>query len=253
LSAERGFAQRLREGETLFAAGVSTSVTATEILAECGFDWLFIDAETAPIAFVDIQHMIRAAQLAGVAGVVRLNNDHAPDIRQVLDMGAAGVIIPQVRSAEQARAVVAAAKYPPLGERGLAAARAQGHGVRLQEYLGVANSETAVIVMVEDREGLEQVGDIAAVEGLDAIFVGPGDLSLSLGCQGQHLHENMRAAFARIAAAARDNRVALGTFPSSREMYGLCLEWGFRLFLAGLDTGWLRSAASARLSEISEW
>jgi 2-keto-3-deoxy-L-rhamnonate aldolase RhmA len=247
------FAQRLRAGERLFAAGVSTSVTAAEILGDCEFDWLFIDAETTPVTFVDIQHMIRAAELAQVAGVVRLNSDHAPDIRQVLDMGAAGVIIPQVRSAEQARAVVAASKYPPLGERGLAAARAQGYGVRLKEYLGKANSETAVIVMVEDREGLEQVEDIAAVEGLDGIFVGPGDLSLSLGCQGQHLHENMRAAFARIASAAAGNGVALGTFPSSQEMYGLCFEWGFRMFLTGLDTGWLRSAASARLSEISKW
>ena len=237
----------------MFAAGVSTSVTAAEILGDCGFDWLFIDAETSPVSFVEIQHMIRVAQLAQVAGVVRLNNDHAPDIRQVLDMGAAGVIIPQVRTAEQARAIVAAAKYPPLGERGLAAARAQGYGVRLQEYLGRANAETVVLVMVEDSEGLEQVEDIAAVEGLDGIFVGPGDLSLSLGCQGQHLHEDMRAAFARIASAAVANNVALGTFPSSQDMYGLCVEWGYRLFLTGLDTGWLRAAASARLTEISKW
>lgn len=253
MTGRRGFAQRLRANEKLFAAGVSTSVTAVEVLGDCGFDWLFLDAETAPLSFADIQHMVRAAQLADVPAVVRLNNDLAQDIRQVLDMGAAGVIIPLVRSAEQARAIVAAAKYPPQGERGAAAARAQGYGARLPEYLATANTETAVIVMVEDRGGLDQVEEIAAVQGLDGIFVGPGDLSLSLGCQGQHLHEDMRAAFSRIARAAKENGVALGTMPSSQEMYGLCVDWGFQLFLTGLDTGLLRSAASRRLTEITSW
>jgi 2-keto-3-deoxy-L-rhamnonate aldolase RhmA len=251
----QAFAARLRAGERLFAAGVVTSVTAVEILGDCGFDWLFLDAETAPFSFADIQHMVRAAQLAGVPAVVRLNNDLPQEIRQVLDMGAAGVIIPLVRSAAQARAIVAAAKYPPQGERGAAAARAQGYGYggHLKNYLATANTETAVIVMVEDRVGLEQVEEIAAVEGLDGIFVGPGDLSLSLGCQGQHLHEDMLSAFSRIAVAARENGVALGTMPSSREMYRLCVDWGFRMILTGLDTALLRSAASARLAEISEW
>ncbi|MGI9292722.1 MAG: aldolase/citrate lyase family protein, partial [Pseudomonadales bacterium] len=97
------FAERLRAGEKLLAASVSTSPVVAEILGECGFDWLFIDAETLPLSMPDLQHLIRAADGNGVAAVVRLNNDDESDIRQILDMGAAGIIIPLVKTAEQAR------------------------------------------------------------------------------------------------------------------------------------------------------
>ena len=152
------FAERLRGGERLLGGGVSTSPVAAEILGDCGFDWLFVDAETLPLSMPDIQHTIRAAQACGVAAVVRLNTDQPGDIRQVLDMGAAGVVIPLVKSVAQARRIVGAAKYPPLGERGMAAGRAQAYGAKLKEYLARANTETAIIVMVEDAEGLAQVG-----------------------------------------------------------------------------------------------
>lgn len=249
------FSERLRAGERLLAASVSLSVDNAELLGNCGFDWLFIDPETLPITREQVQHMIRASTCTGVDAVVRLNSDRPEEIRQTLDMGAAGVIVPLVKTAEQTQAIVAAAKYPPAGERGLAGGRAQGYGygASLQAYVADANQKTAIIVMVEEAEGLGNVESIAAVEGLDGIFVGPGDLSMSLGCLGEHLHDSMRAAYRRIGAAARANGIGVGIFPSSQEMYELCFGEGYRFFLAGLDTALLRNAAAERLKEMRAW
>jgi len=253
MAMSKSFAERLRAGERLLSASVAVSPVAAEVLGQCGFDWLFIDAETLPLTLPEIQNMIRAADGTGTAAVVRLNNDHDAHIRQVLDMGAAGVIIPLVKTAEQTRRIVAAAKYPPLGERGLAKGRAQGYGTSAKQAVERANIETAVIVMVEETQGLSNVEDIAAVEGLDGIFVGTGDLALSLGCLDDPLHANMQAAFKRIGAAAGANGVAVGGFPGSRALYDFCYEQGFRFFLTELDTGLLRNAAQSRLREVSGW
>ena len=247
------FAERLRRRDRLLAAGVGSSAVMAELLAAEGFDWLFIDAETLPLGATDVQHMIWAAGADGAAPVVRLNGDDPGLIRQTLDMGAAGVIVPLVRSADQAKRIVNAAKYPPLGERGIAAARVQAYGGVKADFVACANRETAIIVMVEERDGLESVERIAATEGLDGIFVGPGDLSLSLGCFGEPMHERMRDAYRRIAAAARSNGVALGTFPVSREMHDFCSGLAFSFFLCGIDTGWVRGAAAARLQEMRAW
>jgi 4-hydroxy-2-oxoheptanedioate aldolase len=251
----KSFAERLQTGERLLAASATMSPTAAELLGKSGFDWLFIDAEAHPLTQVDILNLIRAAEGTDAAPVVRMNNDHEADIRQVLDMGAAGVIIPLVKTAEQAVKIVQAAKFSPLGSRGVTAGRSNqyGYGKHLANYIEQANSETAVIVMIEESEGLANAEDIAAVRGLDGIFIGPGDLSISLGYPGEHLHPDMRAAYQHIAACARANQVALGTFPSSREMYDFCHEEGFRFFLTGLDTTFLRTAAVSRLNEMLDW
>lgn len=255
MTGPQSFAQRLREGERLLAASATISPIAAEILGRCGFDWLFIDAEAIPLTAPDIRALIRAAEGTGAAPVVRTNDDNPADIRQILDMGAAGVIIPLVGTAAQTRSIVDAARFAPLGVRGVTAGRAQGYGYasNVADYLQRANDETAVIVMIEDSAGLENVAEIAAVDGLDGLFVGPGDLAISLGCPGQPLHADMRAAYAAISAAARSNGIALGTFPANREMHDLCHDLGFSFFLAGLDTQLLGMAASTKLGDMKTW
>jgi len=255
MARHNSFGERLRAGELLLAASATISPVAAEMLGHCGFDWLFIDAEAHPLSHTDILNLIRAAEGTPAAPVVRMNNDNESDIRQILDLRAAGVIIPLVKTEAQARRIVQAAKFPPFGNRGVTAGRAQGYGYgkKLGEFMEQVNTEIAVVVMVEEEQGLANVERIAAVEGLDGIFVGPGDLSISLGCPGEHLNAEMRQAYARIAAAARANDVALGTFPSSREMYDLCHAEGFRFFLTGLDTAFLRTAAVSRLNEMKSW
>ncbi len=250
---EKSFAQRLRNNERLLAVSASMSPVAAEVVGRCGFDWLFLDAEYLPLSGPDIQALIRGADSTSTPAVVRLNIGHPAEIRQTLDMGAAGVIIPLVQTAEQAHRIVAASKYPPLGERGISGGRAQAYGVNNKAYINTANAETAVIVMIEDKHGLANVEQIAAVEGLDGIFVGTGDLSLSLGCMGEPMHDDMRAAFQKISTAARANNVAVGGFPASRDMYDFCYGLGFRFFLTGLDAALLRTAALKNFNEVSAW
>lgn len=251
----KSFAERLRAGERLLAASATISPIAAEVLGRCGFDWLFIDAEAIPLTAPDIMNLVRAAEGTAAAPVVRMNSDNESDIRQVLDLGAAGLIIPLVRTAAQARDIVRAARFAPLGIRGFTAGRAQGYGYAadMAEYIARANERTAIIVMIEDATGLEQAGEIAAVEGLDGIFVGPGDLAISLGCPGEPLHPDMQAAYRTIGAAAQANGIAVGTFPSGRQMYDLCYEIGYRFFLTGMDANLLGTAARARLEEMRAW
>jgi len=253
--ASKSFAERLRAGERLLAVSATISPVLTELLGHAGFDWLFIDAEAFPLTMPEILELVRGSEMAGTSPVVRMNNDDPSDIRQILDMGAAGIIIPLVKTAEQARRIIDAARFAPLGARGVTAGRSRlyGYGENAADYVARANRETAVIVMVEEAEGLGNVAEIAAVDGLDGIFVGPGDMAISLGCPNEPMHADMQSAFQTIAAAARSNDVAIGTFPSSREMYDLCYEEGYRFFLAGLDTGLIKSAATARLEEIRSW
>lgn len=255
MTRSKTFARRLRAGERLLAASATISPIAAEILGRCGFDWLFIDAEAIPLTAPDIRALIRAAEGTPAAPVVRTNDDDPASIRQILDLGAEGLIIPLVRTAAQARSIVEAARFAPLGIRGVTAGRAQGYGYAgdVADYLKRANDETAVIVMIEDSVGVENVAEIAAVKGLDGLFVGPGDLAISLDCPGQPLHDDMRSAYAAIATAARSNRLALGTFPANREMHDLCRELGFSFFLAGLDTQLLGTAAQARLEDMQNW
>jgi len=255
MSRSKSFAQRLRAGELLFAVSATIGPIAVEILGRCGPDWLFIDAEAIPLTQPDIRALIGAAEGTGAAPVVRTNDDNPATLRQILDMGAAGVIVPLVSTAAQARAIVVATRFAPLGARGVTAGRAQGYGYSadVAGYLAKANEQTAVIVMIEDAAGVENVDEIAAVEGLDGLFVGPGDLAISLGCPGQPLHADMRSAYEAVAAAARRNGIVAGTFPASREMHDLCRGLGFNFFLAGLDTRLLGSAAQGRLDEMKTW
>lgn len=251
----KSFAQRLRAGERLLAVSATIGPIAVEVLGRCGPDWLFIDAEAIPLTQPDIRALILAAEGTGAAPVVRTNDDNPALLRQILDMGAEGVIIPLVGTAAQARAIVAATRFAPLGERGVTPGRAQGYGYSadITEYLATANEQTAVIVMIEDAAGVENVDEIAAVEGLDGLFVGPGDLAISLGCPGQPLHADMRSAYEAISVAARRNHIVAGTFPASREMHDLCRELGYSFFLAGLDTRLLGAAGQGRLDEMKSW
>ena len=253
--ASTSFAEKLRSGERLLAASATISPVVAELIGHAGFDWLFIDAEAHPLTLPEILALIRASETTSAHPIVRTNNDDAADIRQILDMGADGVIIPLVKTAEQARRIVAAAKFPPLGHRGITAGRAQryGYGSNPAKFLANANSGTAVIVMIEESVGLSNVADIAAVEGLDGIFVGPGDLCVSLGCPGEAMHARVRSAYETIAAAATAHNLALGTFPSGKDMYDVCFELGFRFFLTALDTDLIASAADSQLSEFRRW
>ncbi len=236
------FRSRLRRREVLIGTIASLNAPeAVEILASCGFDWLFLESEHAPLGPADLQHLIIAAH--GLPCVVRLPNHDEIGIKRSFDAGAAGIIAPQVNTAAQAAAIVAYAKYPPLGRRGVGVARANGYGYTVAEHVARANDETAVIVQAEHIDAVSNIEAIVQVAGLDAIFVGPYDLSASMGKLGQLDHPEVVAAIARVAQVTLAAGLALGFFATAPEWVTPRMREGFSLVACGVDTLFLRQGA----------
>lgn len=170
----------------------------TEILATGPFDWLCIDLEHTTISIEQCGKIIRVADLAGCPALVRLSSHDPSQIKRVLDAGATGIIAPMVNSPEQAAAIVSAATYPPQGTRGVGLARAQGYGIGFPDYLERTRDELVCIMQVEHIAGVDNLEEIVAVDGVDGFFVGPYDLSASLGYPGQFDHPRVVAALDRV-------------------------------------------------------
>ena len=237
------FRERLRRGDLLVGPMVClSSPEVVEILCGAGFDWLFLEAEHAPASPQTLQHMMIAAR--DTPCVVRLPNHDEIWVKRALDMGAAGVIVPQVNTAEQASDVVRYAKYAPLGQRGVGVSRAHGYGYAVADYIARANQETAVIVQVEHIDAVNNIEAITDVAGLDAVLIGPYDLSASMGKMGQVNDAEVVAAIDTVARTAQRKNLRMGFFGVSVEAVKPRLAEGFTLIAAGVDTMMLGQAAS---------
>lgn len=182
-------AQRLKEKLKNREITIGTWITLghsaiAEILANCPFDWLVIDMEHSVIELSQVQQMIQVISLSGKVPLVRLPDQSPTFIKRVMDAGAAGVVVPNVKTVEEAHAVVAAVKYPPDGVRGVGLARAQGYGFDFNEYKSWVNEGSIVIVQIEHYLGVENLKGILAVPGIDGIIIGSYDLSGSVGIPG---------------------------------------------------------------------
>jgi len=171
-------------------------------------------------------------------------------IKKVLDLGAHGIIVPQVNTAEQAARVVRAARYPPEGARGVGLARAHGYGQRFKEYLESANREVAVIVQAEHADAVENIQSIVQVPGVDAVLLGPYDLSASLGKMGKIDDALVVAAIRRVTDTCRAAGMPLGYFGVTAAAVRPYAAQGYTLIVAGVDTTLLGGAARALLAEL---
>lgn len=209
---------QLRQGKAVFGVSVMIpSVQIVEMVGRLGFDWVLIDCEHGSISLETVELMAMAAQASGLTPIVRPPENDAEIILQYMDRGVMGIQAPHVSTAEEARAVVAAVKYYPLGMRSLAVGTRAAHygfNLNLHEYATQANNETLVCVQIEDQAALANISAIAAVEGIDVMFVGPSDLSQSLGQPGNSGHplvqKAIRTAFGSIAAAGKPAGTAGG-------------------------------------------
>ncbi len=245
------FVEALRGGRMLLGALVSVrSAEVAEALALCGFDWLFVDMEHSLIDVAAMQGMVQA--VAGRAFVVSRLPGHAPEhFKKALDTGCDGVIVPMVNSAAEARAAVLAAKYPPLGARSAGMGRAQGYGAYFGAYTQTANERTALIVQVEHKDAVAGIEGILAVEGVDGVFLGPYDLSGSMGMLGQVGHPEVVAAMDTVRAACKAKGMPLGIFCATVEQAAVEIERGATLVVAGTDLGMMMGAARAGLERLS--
>jgi 2-dehydro-3-deoxyglucarate aldolase len=245
------FRTRLRSGERLIAPLLTlNSPPVVELLAEIGFDWLFIDAEHSPLDTAQMQALMQAA--GATPCVVRLSASDEMHVKRALDIGAAGIIAPQVNSVDHAQRIVQAAKYAPLGQRGLGIARAHRYGLRVREYMQSANDDTAVIVQAEHKDAIAHMRDIVRVDGIDGVLIGPYDLSASLGRPGAVDHPDVRDAIARVRDACREAQIPIGIFGVTADAVKPYIEQGFTMIVAGVDTVLLAHASSALLTAVRE-
>lgn len=161
------------------------SAMVVEIACAAKPDFVCIDMEHGPVSYQDTEHMLRAATVWGIPALVRVCAPDPAAIGQVLDAGAAGVLVPRVSSTEEARRVVAAARFPPEGRRGVGPGRAAGYGRSIPAYLETARAQTVVAIQIETIEALDDLDSILAVPGIDLVFIGPGDLGVSLAASGR--------------------------------------------------------------------
>lgn len=221
----------------------------TEIMGSVGFDFVMLDAEHSPLSPLHMEHLARTAELTGIVPLVRVPGVARTDICRLLDAGAAGIIIPDVRRVEEVAQAVACARYAPQGNRGLSLPRQSGFGaMAVEEFLPFANAQLLVTVQIETVEALEAIDDILAVPGVDVALLGPLDMSAALGVTGQLNHPQMTDARQRIVAACRKAGVAAGTFALTPEQVGGLVEEGFRFLLPGVDLMFLRHSAATALA-----
>ncbi len=243
------FAERLRAGESLFGTFVkSPDFRATEILGEIGFDFVVIDQEHAALNRESIDTIILAALSRNMAPLVRVGDPSDSNIMAQLDAGASGILVPHVLSAEKAANVVAACRYAG-GRRGFSRTGRAGNysGVSTKDHLASQDGNILCIGMIEDPEAIEAIDDIAAVKGLDALFVGRGDLSVAMGEDGQTADAVLEATNRVIFAAAKAGKPVMMLAADDKDQAALTAA-GVHAFLTGSDQGFLRKAATAALA-----
>lgn len=224
----------------------SSSPLVAEICAGSGLDWLLIDAEHGPNGLESILAQLQAIAAYPITPMVRIPSDDAVIVKQVLDLGAQNLLVPMVSSADQARAVVAAAHYPPRGRRGVGSALSRSaRWNRVAGYLPDAGEHVSVTVQVETADAVDAADQIAAVDGVDAVFVGPSDLAASMGLLGQQTHPDVVAAVHRAFEAVRaaGKPVGVNAFdPQAAQEY---LDAGASFVLVGADVALLARGSEA--------
>jgi len=220
-------------------------IAVVEILAQAGFDYLLIDGEHAPIPPAALPPLALAAERHGCPIVYRVQANRSDLIKAALDVGVDGLMVPLVETPAEAAAIVEAAKYPPMGRRGFGPWRASNYYLDLPAYQAVANQRVAIIPQIESAKAVEHAAEIAAVPGIDALFIGPADLCGSLGVPVGSIEPKFTAALAKVIAAGKQTGRAVGIDAVSPEKFALFAKMGFTLFTYGSDLGYLAEGAKA--------
>ena len=211
------------------------SPTIAEIASLSGFDWIMIDMEHSAITIPDVQLMTVAAQPRSKV-IVRPPGHDRTTIGRILDIGCDGIMVPMVNNVHIAKAVIAAAQYPPQGNRGMTIGRAHGYGHHTASYLHQANAEVDIILQIEHMDGVANLDGILQIQGFTAILIGPNDLAGSMGLPGQIDHPKVQQAISHIIQKCQQAGVPFGIFGSNASFLMPYLGQGCRYPLLGLDS-----------------
>lgn len=233
------FTDRLRNRQPVVGTWISIGHPAVaEIAGRMGYDFGLIDTEHTTISLETLQSMVHALEATDgtTSPVARVPWNDDVRIKRVLDTGVSGIQVPMIETRRAAEEAVAATRYPPEGNRGIAGSRAAGYGLDLEEYVTGANDRIAVVLQIETERGVENSGAIADVDGVAALFVGPADLSADLGIFGEWDTERFNDALDDVVEAAHAADTAVGTLALQPEDVSDRIEQGFDFVIAGKDT-----------------
>ena len=252
MSSNPSFRSRVLAGEWVSGTFINLgSALTAEIAARAGFDWIMLDYEHGPGSEETLLHQLQAVSGFGVATVVRIAENESPRFKRALDLGAGGVMVPYVNNAEEARAAVASVRFPPRGIRGVSKFnRAAGFGQNFDDYYQHAHERLVTMAQIETPEALENLDEIAAVDGVDVLFVGPLDLSTNLGIQGQFDHPIFVEARQKVAIAARKAGKAAGILATAAAQIPVLRAEGYTAMAFGSDGGAVTSGLQQSLSAL---
>lgn len=247
------FKRRLLAGESLIGLWCSLpGGYAAEAVAGAGYDWLLFDTEHSPGDPLTALQQLQAVAPYAVSAVVRPAANDPVLIKRFLDLGAQTLLIPMVNTAEEACAAVRAMRYPPHGIRGVSALTRATRFGRVSNYATRAEEELCLLVQVETREALENIELIAAVEGVDGIFIGPADLAADLGHVGQAGHPNVVSAVAHSITRIKAAGKAAGILTPDPAFAQKCIEQGTTFTAVGIDAGILARQSEGLLARFRD-
>ncbi len=226
--------------------------SVAEIMAKAGFDWLVLDTEHSVLELSEVQAIIQVLDGQQCPAIVRLTSNHPDQIKRVMAAGASGIMVPMIKSAEDARTAVDAVYYPPDGTRGVGLARAQGYGASFQAYRQWLRDNAVVIAMIEHIQAIEDIDAILSTPGIDAYIIGPYDLSGSMGRPGELEHPDVQAAIRQILQAGIRHHKAGGVHVIEPDpaMLQQRIEQGFTFLGYSLDIRMLDSLCRNHLNII---
>ncbi|MFV0320168.1 MAG: HpcH/HpaI aldolase family protein [Microbacterium sp.] len=224
----------------------SGSPLVAEICAGSGMDWLLVDGEHSPLGLESIVAILQASAPYPITPVVRVPSADPVTLKQVLDLGAQNVLVPMISSGDEARAVVEAVRYPPRGRRGVGSALARSaRWNRVDDYLANADEHVSLTVQIETASGVDAAAEIAAVDGVDAVFVGPSDLAASMGLLGEQSHPDVTAAVLRTFAAVHAAGTPVGVNAFDPTMAQSYVDAGTDFLAVGADVALLARGSEA--------
>lgn len=243
----------MEQGKPTLGSWLSvSSCQSAEVMSYIGFDWLVIDMEHAPHSFETVENMIRTIERTEVVPMVRVSWNDPVLMKLALDRGAKGIVVPWVNTKEEAAKAVSGCMFPPKGLRGIGGGRTTKYDLDEGKYMAEANDDVLVIIQIETISAVDSIDEIFEVEGLGGAFIGPADLSASMGMFGQLGRPEFEAAVMKVLEAGKRHKVPVGIHVGSNETAAKRINQGFQFMAISDDIEFMINGAKSALSEINK-
>ena len=250
---ENSFLTAIRAGQKQLGLWVSLSNGyAAEVVAHAGYDWVMLDMEHAPSDMASVLGQLQAFSGSETTAMVRPDWNDAVKVKRLMDLGAPGLLFPMVQTPDEARAAVAACRYPPRGIRGVAGLNRANQFGRVADYNAEVENQTAILIQLETRAAVENAAAFAEVEGIDGIFFGPADIAADMGHLGQTLHPEVWDVIRPAANLLMDKGIPVGTLVTDPDFAAELLNEGFTFVACGTDVGLLAQGADALRAKVRD-